>query len=140
MSNLKIAEDFCDASARIGSIIHIGGAIADADSLSDSISEFIEEDIFEIDYDLFPIKNIFHENDDFEAWEVVEWLLRNNFLGFLVQIETPVINPKTHTFSWAHYHTRWFYSDDFYSAVGSGLDWVKEKRNAVLAEAMRGER
>ena len=155
MNNTELSELMYESNVRIGQLIHIGGATVTSDAVSDPLLEFIEDDLHDLGHNPFPIKNFFEGKDDFESWEVGEWLIDNGLLGFLIQFETPTIDPErvcfsdptnpdespAYSYSWGSYQTRWVYSDKFKDAVMAGVSWAENLKEEAFkqARAMRGE-
>lgn len=62
---------------------------------------------------------------------------RENREGFIFQAATPVTSdhrPGAYTFSWGHYHTKWFYAptlNDIAQTVASWADEMRTKDGAI---------
>ena len=125
--NRELYEKMGEATARIETLIHIGCAIGDGDSVADSLSEFWDEDKETIE-GVFP--NCSESCPDGAVWEFAEYLHGNKKLGFLAKFATPVMknNKGSISFSWGYYSTKWVYSDTFEGVVEEGLKWVEYVR------------
>lgn len=149
---MNITQECFDHNARISTIIHVGGAIVDEDTLSDSLDKFIEDDLWDLGYELFPVKDPFAATDDVDDMEVpykieaAEWLIHNRLFGFLVQVDTPVIKPENvrlndegdlsgYSYTWGYYRHRWLYANTFEVAATAGIEWTKGQADAAVEKA-----
>lgn len=139
----KLFDKFYDSTARIGACIPLAGAYGELDSFPESLHEFAENSIDELERCVGPlpgyIKDTFENCDTKGANEsFITWMYNQGMFGFLVSVETPNFKytSKTHsTYSWGFYQARWFYGETFEQAAEKGLAWVKEKREAEKESA-----
>ena len=131
----KLMEDMNDAMMRIEKMIPIAGSIYDDWCLTDDLTEFFTKESFNLYTRLFGELPSFLkediENKEFEL--LIEWLVCQGNLGFLVKVATPVqdIKPSgARVYSWRYYATEWFYGNTFEQAVDLGLVWVAQQRDA----------
>lgn len=128
--NKEINQQLEDASARIESMLHIGGMVTNIYTIPEALRDMLrdQEDLAQVIPGVPPevIEEI--DRDDFDAFS--EWAIDNDKLGFLVQFATPVMKHHTtgRTYSWGHYGTRWVYGETLEEAVKTGLEWVAERR------------
>lgn len=152
-----VIEKLYHAKARVDKIIHIGASLADDESSpSDSLLDFIAYDlVFDLSGEIFPVKTPYELGETVQDGDIIEWLIEKRFLGFLISIETPIIDLKDVHFdqssvsyrsSWASYQKQWFYGDTFEQAVDRGVAWAKsyqqeriEQARKLLEEATKGE-
>lgn len=129
----QLFERLDEATARMDQVICIAGAIGGGcDAIADALTELLEEDDD-------TLRKCFGEMPEWLTEELgggdaagafSEWALRENKLGFAVQIATPVMEHDKHgaTYSWGYYRTAWVYGDTFEEAVNAGLAAVAEQR------------
>lgn len=130
----ELYEKLSDASLRIENMILLAGAIADVYSVAPSLSELMD-----YDFDKETIRRLFPsapdhvvtaEGDDMQ-WQMVEWMIDTDTLGYLVQFATPVMRRITKTgrvFSWGSYYTEWIYAETLDQAIVSGVAWAEKMR------------
>ena len=126
-----------DATARLGIVISIAGAIAADDCLSNNLNDFLAEHPVE------EIEDCLGELPDYlkEALEsgvdhdgsFVEWALHSGKLGFILEVHTPSMDRGF--YSWGMYFTQWVYADTFDEAVAKALEWVASVRANEQAKA-----
>jgi hypothetical protein len=122
-----------DATARLGIVISIAGAVAADDALSDDLNDFLAQQTFEeIEDCLGKLPDDLKDVWEFDE-EICDWAIQNNKLGFIVEIHTPDMS-RGH-FSWGNYFTKWVYGDSFEEAVAKGLEWVASVRAKEQAKA-----
>lgn len=137
----ELFERFDEATARLEQVICIAGAISACDAISDPLSELLDEDDD-------TLQKCFGELPDWLTDELgtrdaggafAEWALRENKLGFVVQIATPVMehHGDSSSFSWGYYRTAWVYGDTFDDAVNAGLAWVADERKKEKSKKAR---
>jgi hypothetical protein len=133
-TNRKILQELDAATARIETLLHIGGMTADADTLPECLREMLGEQSNKELLEFFPgiPENLLEGIDNEEYTEIVEWLVRNERLGFFVQFATPVMRGTTSTYSWGRYTTKWVYADTLGESVVLGLKWVADCRAKEL--------
>jgi hypothetical protein len=130
----SIREKLGNATLRIENMILLAGAIVDEDSLSPPLAE-----LFDYDFDAKLIRECFPTvpdhvaaaDDDDLQWQLVEWLIETETLGYLVQFATPVMRPAGASgmaYSWGNYYTKWVYADTLDGAVANGIAWSKKMR------------
>lgn len=131
-TNKEILQELDAATARIETLLHIGGMAADAVSYSlpECLKEMLGEQSNEELLELFPgiPEDLLEGIDDEEYAEFMDWLARNEQLGFLVQFATPIMRGVTNTYSWGYYSTKWVYAETLKAAVELGLKWVADYR------------
>lgn len=130
----KLVIELVDGSVRAEAIFHLG-----AQCITDEFSWPSElEDLFNDCYeDVFNAIGIEPPEDEDKGY-IIEHLLENNKLGFLVQFATPVprdITESGFTFSWGYYTTKLIYSDNFDDACKQALVWREEYINDCLARS-----
>ena len=153
----EVIEKLYHAKARIDKIIHIGASLADDEnSPSDSLLDFIANDlVFDLSGEIFPVKTPYELGERVQDGDIIEWFIEKRFLGFLISIETPTIEPQDVHFgkssvsyrgSWGSYQKQWFYGDTFEQAVDRGVAWAKnyqqesvEQARKLLEEAGKGK-
>ncbi len=125
-TNKEILQELDAATARIETLLHIGGMAADVVTLPECLKEMLGEQSNEELFELFPgIPEDLLEGIDVEEYaEFTEWLARNAQLGFLVQFATPVRRGVANVYSWGYYSTKWVYAETLKEAVELGLKWV----------------
>ena len=138
MIDKKIMETFFDNNIRPDAIIHLGLQCIDEDSWPDRA-----EDAFDDDSDQIweAIGMAPPEGGQYEKWEIVEQLIANRKLGFLIKFATPVPRDFTangySTNGWGNYTTRWIYADNLEGACKKAIEWhrdyIQRKRNAAQA-------
>lgn len=144
----EVIEKLYHAKARIDKIIHIGASLADDEnSPSDSLQDFIADDlVFDLSGEIFPVKTPYDLGETVEDGGIVEWLIEKRFLGFLISIETPTIDPENVHFgrsgvsyrgSWGSYQKQWFYGDTFEQAVDRGVAWAKSYQQERVEHARK---
>ena len=133
-TNKEILQELDAATARIETLLHIGGMAADGDTLPECIREMLGEQSNEELLELFPgiPEDLLEGIDEEEYSQFMEWLVRNERLGFLAQLATPVMRGVTSTYSWGYYSTKWFYAETLKEAVELGLKWVADRRAEEL--------
>jgi hypothetical protein len=138
MSN-KLFQQLEGATARIETLLHIGGMITDCCSIPESFREMLEDQSRAELEEIFPgipdwaVESI----DDNDLTEFLEWLHEEDRFGFLVQFATPVMEGSEDfkTYSWGYYGTRWVYSESLEEAIELGLKWVAERRAKELRKS-----
>ena len=132
LTNKEISEKLANAIARIECLLHLGGMANDTDQVPDYLGEMLDEQGEEELKVIFPgIPDwVIESLAEYDRSDFVEWLHRNNKLGFLVQFATPVMQggERCRTYSWGHYNTCWIYAETLAEAVEHGLKWVAERR------------
>lgn len=132
LSNKEIAEKLDSATARIESLLHLGGMATDTTAIPEPLREMLDDHSEEELKVIFPgIPDWLLESlAEYDHSDFVEWANRHNKLGFLVQFATPVIqgDSSCRTYSWGHYSTCWIYAETLAEAVEHGLKWVPERR------------
>lgn len=124
-----------DATARLGIVISIAGAVAADDALSDDLNDFMAQQTFEEIEDCLgklpdDLKDALEDDEAFCSWAI-----QNDKLGFIVEIHTP--DMRLGYFSWGNYFTKWVYGDSFEEAVEKGIEWVASVRANEQAKADR---
>lgn len=140
--NKELFQKLENATARIESLLHIGGMLTDDDSVSDPLRQVLAGSDDEELAKLFPgipdwvADSIF--NEDFS--EFAEWVYEEDRLGFLVEFATPVMrgDEKCRTYTWSRYKTCWVYAETLPEAVELGIEWVAKCRAAELRQEGRG--
>lgn len=125
-----LSKRFYDENARIEELVLLAGAIGDW-HLLDAVENFFEEDFKDIESCLGELPE--YVKDDIESNEhdsLVEWLIDNGKLGFLLKMATPIMEQCGNgaSFSWGYYTTKWVYGDTLDSAIEAGFSWVAEQR------------
>lgn len=133
MNPAELYADLMDVPARVGTVVHLRTAIVDG-RRSDAVEELLED----IDDDklvaLWPnmpaeAREAF---SDLEWDEMEAWIDDLKLFGFLVQVETPIVN-KNGGYSWGYYTHKLFYAATFDEAITAGLTWATaehEKRSS----------
>lgn len=132
--NKQLFEKLLEQTARIQSIIHIGGMVTDGDSLPDAIDDLLEEDDATLEQ-CFPdmpdwVKQELNDRH-MRGSAFVEWVLQSEKLGFVVQFATPVmrnLGEGSRSYSWGYYCTHWVYGENLEEAVTKALSWVSDCR------------
>jgi len=143
MDHRKIAERFSEAAARIEKLFYLAAA---GDELGDELAGFFEDEedrTIESCFGAIPfwVQETLDGGGRLEMIEaIVEWLFKEQRLGFLIQVATPVmkITGNRRTCSWGHYATTWFYADTLEEAIEKSLGWVAERREAEGKQAANG--
>jgi len=135
----KLCVRFDEATARIDRIILLAGAIGD-DALSKDAEEFFTDEDFETIEGAFgPLPAwVKEEMEAGDAGAVTEWLFREEKLGFLIQVATPIMEmPGKNSFrySWGYYTFKWVYGDTLNQALRAGFLWIREQRKKEKAKA-----
>lgn len=123
------------ATARMDQVISIAGAIGGASgAIAGPLGELLEEDDDTLCKCFGKLPEwLTDELGTGGAGEAfTEWALRENKLGFAVQIATPVMehHEDGSTYSWGYYRTKWVYGDTFEAATNAGLAWVADERES----------
>lgn len=134
----KLLKRFDEETARIEKMILVAGAIYDDWSLQEELREFFEEEDFETIEGAFGQLPVFVRDDieqeNFEA--LIEWLIGQSKLGFLIRFATPVKEPLASgcgsRYSWGYLRTHWVYGDTLDQALENGFVWVSKQRDAEL--------
>lgn len=131
----ELFERFDEATARLEQVISIAGAIGGAcGDVARPLTDLLEEDEDTLRKCFGDLPEwLIEELDSRAAGEAfAEWALRENKLGFVVQIATPVMehHGDSSSYSWGYYRTAWVYGDTFEDAVNAGLAVVAEQRTS----------
>lgn len=125
------------ADVRIDRAITLAGAIAARDSVSDDLSEFLDEDEDIVERCLGPRPDWLEgELGTISAGAAVtEWLWESKKFGWLLNVSTPVMTHDAtgSTFSWGYCNTYWVYGDTFEGTIDQALAWVSQRRAAERA-------
>lgn len=141
MKKLRIR--FEEATARVESMTLLAAVLVD-ESLPTYLEDFFEdEDIEDLERCFGPLPDYLRDElEERDMGGVVEWLVRNDKLGYLIQFATPVMRPyklKSGTcgasYSWGHYARRWVYGDTLDAALDQGFEWVKKQREKEVTRA-----
>ena len=126
-----------DESMRVDKIIWIGGTIADSDTVSPDLEEYLEQTPnleFAATFPGLP----HHATTELTVEDRVEVLVDNNKFGFLIKVVTPCMRyrgDESWTYSWGRTCSHWFYGETLEDALEMGLDWVDEQREAEKERA-----
>ena len=138
ITNREIFQELDDATARIETLLHIGGMAMNANMLPECLREMLRDQSNQELLELFPgiSENLLEGIDSEEYTELWDWLVRNEQLGFLVQFATPVMRRRgiISTYSWGDYTTKWIYADTLGESVALGLKWVADYRAKELKQ------
>jgi len=133
MNPAELYAKLMDVPACVGAVVHLRTAIVDGNR-SDAVEKLLEDIEDDKLVALWP--NMPDEaREAFAAleWDEMEaWIDDLDLFGFLVQIETPVVD-KHGSYSWGHYTSKLFYAATFDEAVAAGLAWATtehEKRSS----------
>ena len=135
----RLCVRFDDATARIDRTIMLAGAIGDNAMAEDAEEFFRDEDFETIEGCFGPLPSWVKEGieaDDIEA--VIEWLFREEKLGFLIKVATPIMEvtgENSFRYSWGRYTYKWVYGDTFNAAVRQGFAFVRKQRSKEKAKA-----
>lgn len=130
----KLYEQLSNATARMESLVCIGGMLGDGDSPAEPLQDLLEEEpaVFRRCFPDAPSwlhKALDSREDAAEAFG--EWAVTTGKLGFALKIATPKMThhgSKSCRYSWGYYMTAWVYGDTLDEAVARGLEWVAESR------------
>ena len=143
MNNVSVSEMMDEATLRAEKVVYLAASITE--SLPDDARELLEENSVE------ELTDIFGELPDYliealgdgEHYEISQWLLDTEKLGYVVQFATPIREPsgssgKFWSYSWGYYRTKWFYGETMEKAINLGVAWARncEKKDKDKVEAM----
>ena len=134
MDNMQYGERF----------IYLAGALCELDALPDVLEEkFIDylavEDIVEV-FSGMPgyVLEALEQGNRGCAEVFAEWLVDSRKFGFLVHMETPVMQPHpggSCSYTWGRFTSRWFYADTLDQAFEKGFAWVESVRSRERQKA-----
>ncbi|MDD2319148.1 MAG: hypothetical protein PHO83_03755 [Geobacteraceae bacterium] len=134
-----LSQKFYDETARIEELVLLAGVLGDY-YLPPVVEDFLEEGwpVIEGCFGDIP-SHVKADVDELEETDaLLEWLLDNNKLGFLLRMATPIMRHADHGatyYSWGSYSTKWFYGETLEAALDKGFAWVAKRRELEKSAA-----